>query len=131
MAQRISAIGTYTPRVQQGDTVHQDELVRWISRATGLNESGVLQVLTELRDAVIYHNQLGRAVKLQGLGTYAPTIRLNGDLNIKHITDTRLRRALNLNGSFQGKIANAEHIGKTPDDLVALWNENHPEDPIV
>jgi hypothetical protein len=131
MAERINAIGTYSPRIQQGDTVQQDELVRWISRATGLNESGVLQVLAELRDAVIYHNQLGRAVKLQGLGTYAPSIRLNGDLSIKHIPASKLKKALNNDGAFQGQITNAEYIGLATDDLVAIWNENHPEDPIA
>ena len=30
-----------------------------------------------------------------------------------------------------GHLTNADNIGKTSADLVALWNEDHPDDPVV
>ncbi len=53
-------------------------LVEFIARSTGLNESGVLQVLLELRDAVIFFNRRGQPVKLKRWGTYTPTVGLDG-----------------------------------------------------
>ena len=33
--------------------------------------------------------------------------------------------------AFEGNILNREHIGKTSDELVLKWNEEHSDDPIV
>jgi hypothetical protein len=40
-------------------------------------------------------------------------------------------RALNAQRAFKGHIANTENIGKTADDLVALWNQEHPNDQVT
>ncbi len=41
MASKIQAINAYCPRVKLGRTASNDELVEFIARSTGLNESGV------------------------------------------------------------------------------------------
>ena len=51
MASQIKAINAYRPRIVLGKRVETDQLVDFIARSTGLNESGVRQVLLELRDA--------------------------------------------------------------------------------
>lgn len=62
MADRIQAINAHRPRIKLGRTTNMDELVAFIARSTGLNESGRRQVLLELRDAVIYFNRQGRTM---------------------------------------------------------------------
>jgi hypothetical protein len=84
--------------------------------------------LAELHDAIVWFNRTGRGVKLEGLGTYLPNIRLDGTFDVQHRLDWGLRRALN-RPEFKGTILNRRNIGKTPDELVAQWNEDHPEDP--
>jgi len=37
---------------------------------------------------------------------------------------------LNAPGDFRGEIGNRDMIGKTADELVARWNEEHPDDPV-
>jgi hypothetical protein len=44
----------------------------------------------------------------------------HGSLEIKVRLDRRISQELNVAGRFRGRIANAENIGKTADDLVAL-----------
>jgi hypothetical protein len=34
-------------------------------------------------------------------------------------------------GMFTGTILNREYIGKTAAELVAKWNEDNPEDPVL
>lgn len=131
MAKLIQAITTYGPRLKLGRTADTDELVDFIARSTGLNESGVRQVLLELRDAAIFFNRQGRAVKLEGLGIYSPSIDLSGKVKIGHRADNALTKALNNGGAFRGEIVNRENIGKSSSDLAALWNAAHPDDPIV
>ncbi len=112
-----------------GQTVQLDDLVRYISHRTGYNKGDIVHILAELHDAVVWFNTLGQGVKLEGLGTHLPNIRLDGTLDVQHRLDWGLRRDLN-SRKFDGKIINRRNIGKTADELVAQWNEDHPEDPV-
>jgi len=128
MATKIQAISTYRPRVEQGNTVQKAELVRAVARATNLNEGTVDSVIKELRDLIIQFNREGRAVKVEGLGTYTPNIGLDGVFDLQYRADTALNIGLNEPQTFTGTITNREYIGKTTAELVAKWNEDHPQD---
>ena len=47
-----------------------------------------------------------------------------------HDLTNDIRVGLNQPGIFSGEIIHREHIGKTADELVALWNADHPGDPV-
>ena len=113
MASKIKAIGAYRPRIEQGNTVQKPELIRALSRATGLVEGSVDQVIKELRDQIIEFNRSGRAVKVEGLGTWTPSIALDGTLDIQYRADAAFSYGLNIPGIFTGTILNRENIGKT------------------
>jgi hypothetical protein len=130
MASRIKAIQAYRPRIEMRSTVQTDELVRHIADRTGYNKGDVVHMLAEFHDAIVFFNRSGYGVKLEGLGTYLPNIRLDGTLDVQHRLDWGLRRDLN-RGKFQGTILNRRNVGKTPDELVALWNAAHPGDPVI
>lgn len=129
MASKIKAINACRPRIKVARTVQRDELVRHVARHTGLNESELVQVLIELRDAVVDFNRSGVGVKLEGLGTYLPNMRLDGSLDVQHRLDKGLKRRLNQE-PFEGEVVNRQNVGKTAGELVALWNEEHPDDPV-
>ncbi len=131
MANKIRAISAYRPKIKLGKRAEMNDLVEFIARSTGLNESGVRQVLLELRDAVIFFNRRGQPVKLEGLGTYTPTVGLDGVFDVGYRADSALKNGLNEPGSFRGEIENRENIGKSSDDLIALWNQAHPDDPVA
>ena len=130
MASKIKAINAYCPRVELGKTAQLDELVSYLADRTGLNEGEIRMVMIELRDAIVFFNRTGRSVKLEGLGTYAPKIGLDGKFGVSHRLDNHIRNALNVPGAFKGVIERRENIGKTSEELVAMWNAEHPEDPV-
>jgi hypothetical protein len=111
--------------------VQKPELIRAVSRATGIVEGLLDYVIKELRDKLIDFLRSGRAVKIEGLGTWTPNIGLDGSLDIQYRADTALVNALKIPGTFTGKIQNRENIGKTADELVRKWNEANPEDQVV
>ncbi len=82
----------------------------------------------ELRDQIIEFNRAGRAVKVEGLGTYSPNISLDGTLDLQYRADTAFSNGLNIPGIFTGTVLNRENIGKTGEELVAKWNSQYPED---
>lgn len=75
MAHRIKGISLYRPRIEQGNTVQKPELIRLVSRATGLVEATLDYGIKELRDQIIEITRSGRAVKIEGLGTWSPNNR--------------------------------------------------------
>jgi len=131
MANKIQAINAYAPKIKLGKRAKTDDLVEFIARSTGLNESGVRQVLLELRDTVLFFNLRGQPVQLEGLGTYSPKISLDGTMGVGHRADNALKQGLNKPGAFKGDVKNRENIGKTSDELVALWDAEYPDDPVV
>jgi len=131
MASLIQAIKAYCPTIQLGKRAELNDLVSFIARSTGLNEGTIRQVLIELRDATVFFNLRGQPVYLEGLGTYTPTVELDGNLKVGHRADVGIKNRLNAPGAFQGEIVRRENIGKSSQELAALWNAAHPDDPVA
>jgi nucleoid DNA-binding protein len=131
MASKIVAINTFRPRIECGNTVQKQELVRQLARATGLNEGTTDLSMKELRDIIVTNLRAGRGVKVEGLGTWLPNIDLQGKFDVQYRVDPVAKNELNAPGTFVGTILNRENIGKTVIELVEMWNTSHPEDPVV
>jgi hypothetical protein len=130
MAEQIQAIRAYSPRIKPGITVTMQRLVRFVSSRSGLNEGIVMNVLLELRDTIAHHSMVGEAVKLDGLGTFTPSVDLAGTFKMTYRADRWLKGMLNVPHAYLGDMENKDMIGKTIDELVARWNLEHPGDPI-
>src|SRR5689334_12783301 len=96
MAPRIKAVNAFRPRIEQGNTVQKPELLRAVSRATSLVEGTVDQTIKEVRDQIIEFCRSGRAVKVDGLGTFSPSIDLDGIFSISFRPDTAFAKGLNV-----------------------------------
>ena len=127
MTFKIEAINAFRPRIEQGNTVQKAELIRRLSHATSLVEGSVNMTLSELRFCILEYCLSGRAVKVEGLGTWFPSISLSGRLSIQYRPDLGFDYELNKPGAFTGDIKNRENIGKTSDELVNEWNIAYPD----
>ena len=130
MANLITAINAYRPKLVLGQTVKQKELVEYIASRTGMNKGSVQLALAEFSDSIRFFAKTGKGVKLDGLGTYLPSIDTDGIISIAHRTDGEIKNDLNQKGAYIGEISNRENIGKTKEDYIAMWNKDHPDDPI-
>jgi len=130
MASRISALNHYRPQIEYGETADWRKVADFLVSSSTLSRSDVIAVLTGLQEAVLHFNLRGCGVKLEGLGTYLPNINYQGELDVAHRLDRRLKRALN-NNSFGGRIRNKKNIGKSAAEVIALWNAEHPDDPVI
>lgn len=130
MAKRITVIRRYRPEIEKKRTRKMPELVRSMSRATTLTEGTIRLVIYELRDTILMAHLMGEAVKFDGLGTFTPTIRMDGELDVLFRPDPAMLNDLNDRTKFTATILNRANIGKSADELVAQWNAEHPEDPV-
>jgi hypothetical protein len=58
------------------------------------------------------------------IAIFRPTIDAQGNLSVSV-------SALNVPGAFTGKVNNSANIGMSTEQMVDLWNEEHPADLIV
>ena len=96
-----------------------------------LVEGTVDRAVKEVRDQIIEFCRIGRAVKVGGIGTFTPSIDLDGYFSIAFRADPAMNFGLNIPSIFSGTILNREYIGKSSDELVNMWNEEHIDDIIT
>jgi hypothetical protein len=99
------------------------------SQLTNLSPDVIKNVQESRRETLIGLLLDGRRVHTGG-ATYSLSIDLQGTLSVKVQADSRIAHLANQKKDVQGRTANAENTGKTSDELVAMWNEEHPDDPV-
>ncbi|MCP5052273.1 MAG: hypothetical protein GY940_34210, partial [bacterium] len=55
---------------------------------------------------------------------------LDGEIRVSHRPDNWLKKKINEKRKFSATILNRKMIGKSSDDLIELWNREHPDDPV-
>jgi hypothetical protein len=130
MAKLIKAIGALGPKIVLGRRASMKELVNFIAGRTGLNRGDIQQMVSELREAIIFFALAGRGTKIDGLASYTPRINLEGIISLSQNLDPEVKADLNKPRAFEGEIKNRDMIGKTSAEITAIWNEQYPEDPV-
>ncbi len=124
MAQRIQAITAYRPRIVQGEAVSEEQYMELMTQRSALSAGIIKNVQENEIENVISLLRKGRPVHT-GNAIYTLSITLDGRYEVNVKLKKRMAQALNTPGVFQGKIANAENIGKSSDELVEMWNNKH------
>lgn len=120
----------YMPAIKYGKTCSTKSLVNFISARTTMNEGAIYNALMELKNALIHYGSLGKPLRLDGVGTFTPTLLLDGTFNISFLPDIEVKGGLNAPYAYAGEYKNKDMIGKTQQDIIERWNTEHPDDPI-
>lgn len=128
MAKKIQAWVAYGPRIALGDPMKKEELIENIVAATNQSKGSVLAVLAELDVQIEAGLKAGRIVHLPNGTHFEPIGKKDGSVDIGVRVNPELDKQVN--AGFRGTWVNSANVGKTEAEIVALWNEEHPEDPI-
>ncbi len=128
MAKKITAIRRYKPEIERNPTWQMLEIIHHMTDATGLSRGAILNVVYRLQEVILAAHRDGRALKLEGLGTFTPVMRTDGSLDILFRPHVEILRQLNNMTQFHAKILNKANIGKSSDELIAQWDRDHPDD---
>lgn len=120
MASKLEAMGKHGPRIVPGKPVDDKGAVKFLTMDTGQTDGEAQQSKSNILRMLRFYLIEGRSVYLDDLGGFYPEIRLDGSFVIHFRSDPDLVDYVRSN--FQGVIENAENIGKSLNDLIALWN---------
>ena len=130
MARIVQAVNAYGPKVELNPTAQLKQVADWMAMRTGLNKSEVLMVLQEMNEAILYFNTQGIPMKLPGVGTFTPSVDRAGAFNVNFRADTGLKKGINAPDAYTGRVANKDRIGLDNAGYKALWDPEHPQDPL-
>jgi|WetSurMetagenome_2_1015567.scaffolds.fasta_scaffold907989_1 hypothetical protein len=130
MANLIQAIAAYGPKIDLIAAVEPERFIESVIYRTTISRGVVISVQESEMEMLINFLMEGRPVHT-GIAIFTPSIDLQGNIKVNVRVDKRLITVLNIPGAFKGKVKNKENIGKTPQDLAAQWNEDHPDDLVV
>ena len=128
MARKIQMWSKYGPRIALGDSMTPVDIIENIVTATNQSKGSVLAVLSELDVQITAGLKAGRIVRLPNGTRFEPIGKKDGYVNILVNVSPELDKTVN--SLFRGKWINGENIGKSESEMIQLWNERHPEDPI-
>jgi hypothetical protein len=128
MTSRIAAIKATRPQIDLIQTLSTQQLIEHIAGRTSLNAGEITEMAYELCDALGFFLSMGQPIHLEEVGTFTPDMRLDGTFFVHFRPSVELKHRLNTPGAFSGRLRNRQNIGKTSDDLVTQWNQQHPED---
>ncbi len=126
MAKKIQVWAAYGPKIELGTTMTAEDIIENIIAATNQSKGSVLAVLSELDVQIEAGLKAGRIVRLPNGTRYEPIGKKDGSVDINVRASGELDKKVN--ASFRGKWLNSENVGKTEAELVARWNEEHPDD---
>ena len=127
MATLIQAFQKYGPKIDLMESADAKRFMELITQRTTLSAGVVKNVQESEVETLIGLLKEGRSVNT-GVAIFRPTIDAQGNLSVTVRVDKRITAALNGPGAFTGKVSNNANIGKTTDEIVGMWNEEHPED---
>ena len=128
MAKKIQAWAAYGPKITLGDPMKKEELIENIIAATNQSRGSVLAVLSELDVQIEAGLKAGRIVQLPNGTHFEPIGKKDGSVDIGVRVNPDLDKKVN--AGFRGTWVNSGNIGKAEAEIVALWNEEHPDNQI-
>ena len=128
MANKIQAWTEFGPRLEPSKPMSNDEIIENIVAVTNQSRGSVLAVISELDVQLESGLKAGRVVQLPNGTHYRPIGKKDGTVNIQVRVNPSVNK--NVNMKFRGAWRNATNIGKSEAEIIAMWNEVHPEDPI-
>ncbi len=128
MAKKIQAWAALGPKIELGDTMTEKDIIENMVAATNESKGSLLAVLSELDVQLEAGLKTGRNVHLPNGTYFEPVGKKDGSIEIKVRVSPELTRKVN--SEFRGHWINPDNRGKEEADIIAQWNELHPNDPV-
>ena len=130
MAKLIQAFSRYCPKIDLIEAANPQRFMDLITQRTTLSAGVVKNVQESEVETLIGLLKEGRSIHT-GIAVFRPVIDAQGNLSVSVRVDKRITGALNVPGAFTGKVDNGANIGKSTEEFMSLWNEEHPDDMIT
>ncbi len=100
-----------------------------MSKNTTYNTQEIYSILRLYVDESNKALQFGETVKIDGLVSMTPNMKVGGEVDISLRGDRAAIAGLNNPTLWTAdKVTNHANLSKSPDELIGMWNTDHPDD---
>ncbi len=132
MTDKINAINQLRPKIISQGIVDHQTMAQRISKNTTYNEHEVYSILRLYADDINAALQAGETVKVDGVCTLTPNMKVGGEVNVSIRHDRgALSDLQNPRLWTADKVINHQNMHKTVAQLIQDWNDAHPDDPVI
>jgi hypothetical protein len=129
MAKKLTVINQLRPRIVSQSLVDLEAMAGRISKNTTYNPKEIYSILKLFVDDSIAALQAGETIKIDGLVSMSPNMKVGGEVDIVLRSDRAAIAGLNNPQLWTAaKVANHANLTKDSAELIKLWNAAHPED---
>jgi len=131
MANKLAAINQLRAKIISQGVADLDTLAGRVAKNTTFNEDDIYSMMRLMVRETNAALQAGETVKIDGLVNISASMKVGGKVNLSLRVDREAQAGLNnptLWGA--GKVSNYANMTKSTKELVALWNQAHPDDPV-
>ena len=127
MAKKIKMWAELGPKLAKADPITGEDIVEQLVQATNQTRGSILAVLSELDEVILQGLRNGRIVQLPNGAHYQPYGKKDGSIKVRVHLPRRMQKQI---AAQRARWQNAANINKSEEEMIALWNEAHPDDPI-
>jgi len=132
MAKKLPVINQLRPKIISQDLVDLEKMSGRVSKNTTYNAQEIFSILSLYVNECATALQAGETVKIDGLVSMSPNMKVGGEVDIALRNDRALIAGLNNPTLWTAnKVANHANLTKDSDALVAQWNTEHPDDQVT
>lgn len=111
-------MNTQFPRLKLNRPLENRQLINHISHGSTHTAGDIMGMIYALRDALMHHLKNATPVRLEGIGIFSPTLKLDGTVKIRFRPDKEFLRELNSQkDNLKERITHKKNVGKSLDDL--------------
>ena len=126
MAKKIQAWVAYGPRIELTKPMTEEELTENVVAATNQSKGSLMASLAEMDVQIESALKAGRIVHLPNGMHLEPVGKKDGTVEIHvRVSPDLVKR---VNDNFRGTWRNAQNIGKSEAEIIALWDADNPTD---
>lgn len=132
MASKLATISRLRPKIISQGIVDLERFAERITKNTTYNKEEIYSILRLFVGEANNALQNGENVKIDDLVSIKANMKVGGEVNMSLRGDRGAVAELNnptLWGA--GKVDNFANLNKTTEELIALWNQENPDDPVV
>ncbi len=129
MAKKLSVVNKLRPKIISQGNLELEDLAGRIAKNTTFNKEEIYTVLRLFVSEANAALQAGERLKIDGLVSINANMKVGGKVNMALRGDRGAVAALNNPLLWNAdKVSNHANLGKSTEELVALWNQENPAD---
>jgi hypothetical protein len=131
MSKKLTVLNQLRPKIISQELLDLEAMAGRMAKNTTYNAEEIYSILRLYVNDANAALQAGATIKIDGLVSMTPNMKVGGEVDIALRNDRAAIAGLNNPTLWTAaKVINHANLTKSSEELIALWNSEHPDDKV-